>query len=227
MDKIDRDDENKTQRLYRWCSNYALWKLIVDNGLEDLWRRENPDLPGFTCYDRSFAKDPRCTGSILISILIQKLLATPRLITMVSFTDHYNAISIDRLPLKTKIGNDSWYFNNSFSCKSEVSSATKTFFKKKKNTKKSLWPLVMDGIQLPQDYSHFEEAVYFLPFNSQKFLVLILSISEGWKAESTLEPQSTAAVDPQHLKVEVTDYDLPNCSYVINRAFVNYVNKGY
>ena len=123
-------------RLYRCCSNCAPWKLIVDNGLEDLWRRENPDLPGFTCYDRSFAKDPRCTGSILISILIQKLLATPRLITMVSFTDHYNAISIDRLPLKTKIGNDSWYFNNSFSCKSEVSSATKTFFKKKKKHKK-------------------------------------------------------------------------------------------
>ena len=58
MDEIDRDDENKTQRLYRWCSNYALWKLIVDNGLEDLWRRENPDSPEFTCYDRSFAKDP-------------------------------------------------------------------------------------------------------------------------------------------------------------------------
>ena len=28
MDKIDRDGENKTQRLYRCCSNYALWKLI-------------------------------------------------------------------------------------------------------------------------------------------------------------------------------------------------------
>ena len=27
---------------------------------------------------------------------------------MVSFTDHYNAISIDRLPSKTKIGKDSW-----------------------------------------------------------------------------------------------------------------------
>ena len=26
---------------------------------------------------------------------------------MVSFTDHYNAISIDRLPSKTKIGKDS------------------------------------------------------------------------------------------------------------------------
>ena len=58
MDKIDRDGENKTQRLYRCCSNYALSKLIVDNGLEDLWRRENPDSTEFTCYDRSFAKDP-------------------------------------------------------------------------------------------------------------------------------------------------------------------------
>ena len=35
MDKIDRNDENKTQRLYRSCSSYALYKIIVDNGLED------------------------------------------------------------------------------------------------------------------------------------------------------------------------------------------------
>ena len=34
------------------------------------------------------------------------------------------------------------------------------------------------------------EAVYFLPLSSQKFLVLILSIWEGWKAASTLEPRS-------------------------------------
>ena len=51
-------------------------------------------------------------------------------------------------------------------------------------------PFFMDGVQLPQRYSHFEEAIYFLPFSSQKFLVLILSTSEGWKAESTLEPPS-------------------------------------
>ena len=51
----------------------------------------------------------------------------------------------------------------------------------------TLWPLFMDGVQLPQGYSHFEEAVYFLPFSSQKFLLLILSTSEGGKAESTLE----------------------------------------
>ena len=70
----------------------------------------------------------------------------------------------------------------------------KSWFKKKKKT---LWPLFMDGVQLPQGYSHFEEAVYFLPFSSQKSLVLILSTSEGWKAGSTLEP-------PIELKVSKT-----------------------
>ena len=29
---------------------------------------------------------------------------------------------------------------------------------------------------------------------------------------------STAAVNPQHLKVEVADEDFPNCAYVINRT---------
>ena len=53
MDKIDRVGENETQRLYRCCSNYALSKLTVDNGLEDLWRRENSDPHEFICYDRS------------------------------------------------------------------------------------------------------------------------------------------------------------------------------
>ena len=37
----------------------------------------------------------------------------------------------------------------------------------------------MDRVQLPQGWSHFENAVYFLPLSSQKFLVLILSTSEG------------------------------------------------
>ena len=65
MDKIDRDGENKTQILYRCCSNYVLSNLIVDNGLEDLWRSENPDSPKFICCDRSFAKD-QYRPSILI-----------------------------------------------------------------------------------------------------------------------------------------------------------------
>ena len=32
----------------------------------------------------------------------------------------------------------------------------------------TLWPLFMDGVQLPQGKSHFGEAVYFLPLRSQK-----------------------------------------------------------
>ena len=57
---------------------------------------------------------------------------------MVSFTNHYNAISIDRLPSKTKTEKYSWYFNNSLLCKYEVSSATKTFLFSIKNTKKQV-----------------------------------------------------------------------------------------
>ena len=42
----------------------------------------------------------------------------------------------------------------------------------------------MDGVQLPQGYSHFKEAGYFLP----EIPGTLLSTSEGWKTESTLEP---------------------------------------
>ena len=48
----------------------------------------------------------------------------------------------------------------------------------------------MGGVQLPQNYSHFEEAVSFLPLSFLKFMVLILPTTEGWKVESTLEPPS-------------------------------------
>ena len=55
---------------------------------------------------------------------------------MVSFTNHYNGTSIDRLPSKTKIGKYSWDFNNSLICKSEVSSATFIFLLKHTHTHK-------------------------------------------------------------------------------------------
>ena len=62
----------------------------------------------------------------------------------------------------------------------------------------------MDRVQLPEGYSNFEEAVYFLPFSSQTFLVLILLTSERLKAESTLEPLNgfehrTPGLEIQHL----------------------------
>ena len=38
-------------------SNYALSKIVGNNGLEDLWRRENPDFSEFTHCDRSSAQD--------------------------------------------------------------------------------------------------------------------------------------------------------------------------
>ena len=85
MNKTDSDGENKTQRLYRCCSNCALWKLIVDHGLEDLWRRENLDSPDFTCYNRSSAEDPGYTG-IYTDIKIANNSKINHI--MVSFTDH-------------------------------------------------------------------------------------------------------------------------------------------
>ena len=45
---------------------------------------------------------------------------------MVYITDHYNAISIERLPSKPKTGRDSWYFINSLLCKPGFSLITKT-----------------------------------------------------------------------------------------------------
>ena len=51
----------------------------------------------------------------------------------------------------------------------------------------------MDGVQLPQGYSHFEEAVYFLPLSSQKFLVLkpgITSVKDKNKSANVLNDLS-------------------------------------
>ena len=60
----------------------------------------------------------------------------------------------------------------------------------------------MAGVQLPQGWSHFEEAVYFLPLSSQKFLVLILPTSEGREAESTLEPPSGCEHETPGLEIQ-------------------------
>ena len=74
MVKMDRYGGNETQRLYGCCPNYA---LILGNGLDFLWRRENPDFSEFNRYDRPFCNDPGQTESILI----EKMLTIPRVIT--------------------------------------------------------------------------------------------------------------------------------------------------
>ena len=60
---------------------------------------------------------------------------------MVTFTDYDNAISIDRLSSKTKIGKDSWkrFMKIILLCKPEFSSTTKTsfFIKNTKNNHSS------------------------------------------------------------------------------------------
>ena len=130
---MERDCGNKMQTLQN-CFNYGLPKVIVDNGLEDLWRMENPDSSEFTHYDRSsgtisridrFYTDIKIVSNTKVNLI------------MVSFTDPYNVIFIDRFSSKTKIGKDSWYFNNSFLCKPELSSTSKNFlFLLKTHTKK-------------------------------------------------------------------------------------------
>ena len=136
MDKMDRGGENKEQRLHRCCSNYAVSKLIIDNGLDDLWRRENPDSSEFTRYDRS-SGTRSSLGRIYIDINIANNTKINHL--MISFTDHYNAISIERLPSKAKIGKVSWYFNNSLLSKPNFCSTKSNLLSLLKTQKQPLF----------------------------------------------------------------------------------------
>ena len=90
---MDRDGGNKKQIIYRCLSNYALSKLIVDNGLEDLWRRENTDSSEFIYYYR-FSDTRSRIDRVYTDIKIASNTEINHI--MASFTDHYNAISIDR-----------------------------------------------------------------------------------------------------------------------------------
>ena len=65
-----------------------------------------------------------------------------------------------------------------------------SFLKMFKNffLKKLYDPYLWMGLTTSRLQSHNEETVYFLKLSPWKFLVLISSTSEWWKAESTLEP---------------------------------------
>ena len=109
LSQMDKDERNKTQKRYRCHSNFALSKFIMENGLEDLRRRENPDICKFTRYDRASG-----TRSRIDRVYTDIKIANNTKINhkMISFSDHYNVLLIGRLSSKTKTGKDLWYFNN-------------------------------------------------------------------------------------------------------------------
>ena len=99
MDKMDRYGENKTQRLYRCCSNYA---LIVDNGLKIYGEGRTQislSSPTMICSLARLGIDR--IDRVYTNIKIAN--NTKSNYIMVSFTDHYNAIFIDKLPQKLKL----------------------------------------------------------------------------------------------------------------------------
>lgn len=103
MDKMDRNSGNKSQRLYRCSSKYALSKLTVDNDHKDLQEMENPDSSEFIYYDRSSGKKSRI-HRVYTDIKIANKSKINHI--LVSFTDHYNSISLE-IPLsEIKIGKD-------------------------------------------------------------------------------------------------------------------------
>ena len=94
---MERDGANKTEFIDAVSTMPC---QIVDNGLEDLWRRDNPDFSEFICYNRSSG-----TRSRIDRVYTDVKIASNTKINhiIVSFTDHYNAIFIDRLPSQIKI----------------------------------------------------------------------------------------------------------------------------
>ena len=138
LDKRDRDEGNKTRKRYKCHSTFALSKLIMENELEDLWRRENPDISELTRYNRSSG-----TRSSIDRVYTDIKIANNTKINhkMISFSDHHNALFIDRLSSKTKIGKDLWHFNNSILQNKDFCSTTKSllsFLRTKQNNYSSI-----------------------------------------------------------------------------------------
>ena len=120
MDKMDRYGWNKRQKLYRCCSSYA---FIVDNGLR-IYGEGRTQIP----LSSPFMIKPLGrihADNVYADIKIANNTESNHI--MESFTDHYNAISVDWLPSKTKIGKVLWCFDNSLLWKPEFSSATISF----------------------------------------------------------------------------------------------------
>ena len=102
-DKMDKDGENKTQRLHIYGFNYTLSTFIGDNGLKDLRRRGNPDSSEFTYYDRCFGTKSRMRRFYTDIKFVNNTKINHTMVWLIlewSFTDHSN-----RFFSKNKIGN--------------------------------------------------------------------------------------------------------------------------
>ena len=77
----------------------------MENWLEDLWRRENVDASEFTHYD-GFSGTRSKIDRAYADIKIANNTRIKR--KMISFSDHHNALLIDRLSSITKLGKDLW-----------------------------------------------------------------------------------------------------------------------
>ena len=129
---------------------------------------------------------------------------------MVFFTDHYNAISIGRLPSKTKIGKDSWYLNNSLLCKPEFSSATNTFFIKT-HAQKSNHSSANDWWEYTK--SPFKEAAKIFFHHSRKYC--------NFKTKFAFFIKSTKKKQQKNILQQVTGENTP--SFALKRLLRPYL----
>ena len=86
----------------------------------------------------SLAQDPGLTGFYTDIKIANNTKINHK---MISFSDHYNALIIDRLASKTKIGKDLWHFNNSLLKNKYFCSTTQNFIsllKTRRNTYSSI-----------------------------------------------------------------------------------------
>ena len=127
-------------------------KLIVNNGLEDLWRRENTDSSVSARYNRSPGTRFRICR-VYADLKISNNTKINHI--MGSIAGHNNAISVKTIPSKTKIGKESQYYNNYPLLKPEFSSTTSNllfYLKDQKRPLFSKWMVRLHQVFFKNEY---------------------------------------------------------------------------
>ena len=120
--------------------SFKFCPVQTHHGVQDMWRREKPDTSEFTHYDRSSG-----TRSRIDRVYTDIKIANNNKINhkMISFSDHYNDLFIDRLSSKTKFGKDVWHFNSCILRNKDFCSTTKNLLSFLK-TKRSKYSSIID-----------------------------------------------------------------------------------